>query len=431
MEFNDRGVESRALLSAGTHKIDLRGFSAAVSFDAAADTLDIVLSEGELKIGVLGAATSTAILAVSPDSDMALAVHVGADGSVEHREIAFDEAVQRFSPEFRSLSFAVEMVEPVPQSKAESELLWIAMLDMDGDPATGQTVGNIMYSGLGADMLVALPLQEDGRIKGDAFFPADENISIPVEAEIAEDRRAFRIHIPLAELLAKAEALGISFAPDTLRWRFAAINHSDPDHAKDIYPELDFDFETGESGAPIPAAPVEAGPQPPPGVAFSVSVSIANGGPKAEFQDKTTSPDADNPIVEWLWDFGDGTTSTVQNPSHTYEAAGEYTATLTITFADGATMSGIVPIKLTRGSGVPPAEGQPCTIGGAGVNLRAGPGTDYDAVRKLAAGENAPVDGQTTGADGFVWWRLVEGVWARSDVVTETGGCESVPVVTP
>jgi len=33
----------------------------------------------------------------------------------------------------------------------------------------------------------------------------------------------------------------------------------------------------------------------------------------------------------WLWDFGDGTTSTTQNPTHTYAALGVYTVTLTVT----------------------------------------------------------------------------------------------------
>jgi PKD repeat protein len=44
-----------------------------------------------------------------------------------------------------------------------------------------------------------------------------------------------------------------------------------------------------------------------------------------------TSTDADGTIVSWLWDFGDGNTSTQQNPSHTYAAAGTYTVTLTVT----------------------------------------------------------------------------------------------------
>ncbi|MBA4055217.1 MAG: hypothetical protein C0490_10930, partial [Marivirga sp.] len=39
--------------------------------------------------------------------------------------------------------------------------------------------------------------------------------------------------------------------------------------------------------------------------------------------------------VSWLWDFGDGSTSTDQATSHTYEQIGEYTVTLTVTSAEG------------------------------------------------------------------------------------------------
>lgn len=35
--------------------------------------------------------------------------------------------------------------------------------------------------------------------------------------------------------------------------------------------------------------------------------------------------------TSWLWDFGDGSTSTLQNPTHTYNADGVYTVTLTST----------------------------------------------------------------------------------------------------
>ncbi|TRZ49367.1 MAG: PKD domain-containing protein [Dehalococcoidia bacterium] len=40
-------------------------------------------------------------------------------------------------------------------------------------------------------------------------------------------------------------------------------------------------------------------------------------------------------ITSWLWDFGDGQTSTVQNPSHVYSNPGWYTVKLTVT--DGLT----------------------------------------------------------------------------------------------
>lgn len=40
-------------------------------------------------------------------------------------------------------------------------------------------------------------------------------------------------------------------------------------------------------------------------------------------------------IVEWLWDFGDGNTSTEKDPQHTYEQPGMYDVSLTVTDSDG------------------------------------------------------------------------------------------------
>jgi len=42
---------------------------------------------------------------------------------------------------------------------------------------------------------------------------------------------------------------------------------------------------------------------------------------------------------EWLWDFGDGNTSTEQNPDHTYALDGDYTITLTVTNSYGCISS--------------------------------------------------------------------------------------------
>jgi PKD repeat protein len=41
-------------------------------------------------------------------------------------------------------------------------------------------------------------------------------------------------------------------------------------------------------------------------------------------------------IASWLWDFGDGETSTEQNPSHTYGNPGNYTVSLTASGPNGS-----------------------------------------------------------------------------------------------
>ena len=40
--------------------------------------------------------------------------------------------------------------------------------------------------------------------------------------------------------------------------------------------------------------------------------------------------------TSWEWDFGDGGSSTLENPTHTYEEPGTYTVTLTVSAVDGS-----------------------------------------------------------------------------------------------
>lgn len=57
--------------------------------------------------------------------------------------------------------------------------------------------------------------------------------------------------------------------------------------------------------------------------------------PTVQFQDVSTSNVGN--VQGWAWTFGDGGTSTQQNPTHTYAAPGNYTVTLTITDITGCT----------------------------------------------------------------------------------------------
>jgi gliding motility-associated-like protein len=56
-----------------------------------------------------------------------------------------------------------------------------------------------------------------------------------------------------------------------------------------------------------------------------------------DFTDQSTSINA--AVTSWLWDFGDGQTSVVQNPSHLYAKAGSYTVNLSVTNSAGCTVS--------------------------------------------------------------------------------------------
>ena len=69
----------------------------------------------------------------------------------------------------------------------------------------------------------------------------------------------------------------------------------------------------------------------PPVAAFSASPTLGNTPLKVQFTDKSTgSP------TSWKWTFGDGNTSTKQNPVYTYTKAGTYTVKLTVSNAGGS-----------------------------------------------------------------------------------------------
>jgi PGF-pre-PGF domain-containing protein len=68
-----------------------------------------------------------------------------------------------------------------------------------------------------------------------------------------------------------------------------------------------------------------------PLAAFSVSPQEGTAPLTVQFNDTSSGN-----ITSWLWDFGDGNTSTTQSPSHIYSSAGNYTVKLTVTSAFGS-----------------------------------------------------------------------------------------------
>ena len=62
------------------------------------------------------------------------------------------------------------------------------------------------------------------------------------------------------------------------------------------------------------------------------------------------SSDTDGTIASWYWVFGDGNTSALQNPTHTYAAGRNYTVTLIVKDNDGATVSTSQDVTVSDGS---------------------------------------------------------------------------------
>jgi PKD repeat protein len=99
--------------------------------------------------------------------------------------------------------------------------------------------------------------------------------------------------------------------PDELRTPGVFVHISDP----------------WQNGVPAPVAPGGS----PTYADFTATPLTGNAPLAVQFTDLSTTPRG-----AWAWNFGDGGTSTAQNPTHTYAASGTYTVTLTATGPDGA-----------------------------------------------------------------------------------------------
>jgi PKD repeat protein len=91
---------------------------------------------------------------------------------------------------------------------------------------------------------------------------------------------------------------------------------------------------TGSGGSSSKSATITAttAPPPPPVANFSASPTSGQAPLTVQFTDQSTGS-----ISTWDWNFGDGSAhSSAQNPSHTYNSAGNFTVTLTVTGSGGS-----------------------------------------------------------------------------------------------
>lgn len=87
-----------------------------------------------------------------------------------------------------------------------------------------------------------------------------------------------------------------------------------------------------------------------------------------------------------MWNFGDGVTTTIQNPTHAYTANGVYTVTLTVTFCDGTVNSQTMQISV-GGIGIDELES-----GASTISTYPNPSTDVMTIRNSADWSNVSIE---------------------------------------
>lgn len=133
----------------------------------------------------------------------------------------------------------------------------------------------------------------------------------------------------------------------------------------------------------------------PAGADFKVNPNNCFGDSTA-FVDNTPVP-AGNTIKKWLWDFGDGSTSALKNPSHLYSATGNYTVHLTVT--DNNSCIGV--------------------SGAKSVHIKAKPVAGFTFSTPDCGGQNVTFTNTSTSAEGNInkWlWDFGDGT--ISDIAT-------------
>jgi PKD repeat protein len=103
-----------------------------------------------------------------------------------------------------------------------------------------------------------------------------------------------------------------------------------PDHAyavQGLYPVTLTVRDNGGAPGSVTHTVTVTAPPPvnvPPAAVFTASCTDLT----CTFTDE--SRDDDGTVEEWSWDFGEGTSSTLRHPTHTYEAEGSFSVTLTV-----------------------------------------------------------------------------------------------------
>jgi PKD repeat protein len=141
---------------------------------------------------------------------------------------------------------------------------------------------------------------------------------------------------------------------------------------------------------------VQVAAPPPPVADFSASPLSGETPLRVEFTDLSSGGP-----TSWLWDFGDGATSTEQHPSHTYTAPGVYDVTLVVASSGGPSAlarpgyvnvaQGVFVLSLAPTADASVGAAKPNRNYGAAPSLKVKTGVWRSFLRFDVAGLEAPV----------------------------------------
>ena len=76
---------------------------------------------------------------------------------------------------------------------------------------------------------------------------------------------------------------------------------------------------------------------PPPTILLTSTNTLVCVPDVIHFTDNSITGNVTDPIINWFWNFGDGSSSSTQNPNHIYSVPGTYSVNLTVTTNGGCT----------------------------------------------------------------------------------------------
>jgi PKD repeat protein len=221
---------------------------------------------------------------------------------------------------------------------AATSVVVVSASEITAATPASTTVGQV-------DVLVTTPNGTSGEVAGDKYTFAAAASSIPVPVFSATPTSGIA---PL-EVSFEDESTG---SPASWSWNFGDGNTSTLENPSNTYANNGtYTVTLTEQNSQGENATTETG-----------YITVGGSGPAADFTATPTSGIVPQSVqftdtstgspTSWLWNFGDGTTGSDENPSHVYTSPGVYSVTLSASNSIGSTTF-TQPDAITVSSGAP------------------------------------------------------------------------------